>query len=99
MPAAALLWTADTPPEGNLDTRDGTLKKTPTPSADEVDQQQRIYPYEMDQYQITRTDLDAALAPWVGRPIRIQGVFSKVFHQEDGSWTYHVDPARITLLK
>lgn len=98
LPAAALIWSSEAPLTGDkiqIMTKDGKLQKTPPPSGDA--DQTGFFPYEIDYWGITRTDIGAALDPFLGHQVRIEGWYRKTY--DHGVWHYEVDPQKITVLK
>lgn len=96
MPFEAKVWTVEKPLDvdrNSLLEKDGILKR-PKPSTD--DDSGRAWPFAIDYWGIARTDLEALLAPYVGRPVRIRGHFKKI--DTHGQWTYEVEPESIVLL-
>lgn len=94
MPFAAILWKVETPADGDralrLDEKDGVLKRP------ELKDEGRTWPFSIDYWGIARTDVDALLAPYVGRRVRVRGIYKKI--DVHGQWHYEVDPETITLL-
>lgn len=97
LPADAVLWEGELP-EGversALLEKDGVLSRTKEPAADE--DTVRWWPYSLDYWGLTRTDLETLLDPHVGRTVRVTGHFKKIY--SDGAWIYEVDPVKITAL-
>lgn len=94
---ATLLWKAEQPldvPKDKILAKEGVLKKVAPP--EDVADSVRYYPYAIDYWGITRTDLAALLEKNVGKPVRVKGHYRKIFN--DGTWTYEVDPVSIVLL-
>ncbi len=94
---ATLLWKADRPLDVDkslLLVKEGTLKKVAPPQ--NTDTATRYYPFAIDYWGITRTDLSPILEKNVGKPVRIKGHYRKIY--DDGEWAYEVDPLSIVLL-
>lgn len=94
MPFAAVLWKAEKPAEDDralrLDEKEGILKRP------ELKEEGRTWPFAIDYWGIARTDVDALLSPYVGRRIRVRGIYKKI--DVHGQWRYEVEPETITLL-
>ena len=94
LPADAVLWTGEpmTPFDASSKlVKDGVLVRTKEP-----EETGRYWPFSMDYWGIVRSDLEELLAPHVGRRIRIEGHFKKIY--DDATWVYEVDPVKITAL-
>jgi hypothetical protein len=95
LPANAVLWEGELP-EGvdraALLDKDGVLTRTKEPTGDTV----RWWPYSVDYWGLTRTDLETLLEPHVGRTVRVTGHYKKIY--SGGTWIYEVDPVKITAL-
>lgn len=98
VPVDTVLWTRDTPlaaQDYEIVPKEGVLRKVAPPATDA--DQTRYFPYALDYWGIVGSgDLGFALDPHLGREVRIEGHFRKVY--DDGKWTYEVEPKRIVLL-
>lgn len=98
VPVETVLWTRDTPlaaQDYEIQPKEGVLRKVAAPATDA--DQTRYFPYALDYWGIVGSaDLAAALDPHIGREMKIEGHFRKVY--DDGKWTYEVEPKRIVLL-
>jgi hypothetical protein len=94
LPADAVLWQGDpvTPFDASATlVKEGVLVRTREP-----EETARYWPFSMDYWGISRTDLEPLLAPHVGRTIRVEGHFKKTY--DEATWIYEVDPVKITAL-
>lgn len=94
LPADAVLWQGEpmTPFDASSKlVKDGVLVRTKVP-----EETGRYWPFSMDYWGIVRSDLEELLAPHVGRRVRIEGHFKKIY--DDATWVYEVDPVKITAL-
>ena len=97
LPADAVLWEGESPadvPASAILEKVGFLRRTKPPPTD-VDRA-RWWPFSLDYWGVTRTDLETLLAPHVGRKVRVIGHYKKIY--DDGEWIYEVDPVRIIAL-
>jgi hypothetical protein len=95
LPADAVLWEGELPAgvdRAALLDKEGVLTRTKEPTGDAA----RWWPYSLDYWALTRTDLETLLEPHVGRTVRVTGHFKKIY--TDGTWIYEVDPVKITAL-
>lgn len=98
VPVETTLWTRSEPlavDRFQILTKEGVLKKVAPPSSDA--DQMRFFPFAMDYWGIVgSSELEAVLAPHVGRPVRIVGHFRKIY--DSGNWFHDVEPQAIVLL-
>jgi len=95
--AEAVIWSVektDIEPQ-KVQSREGTLKRTPPPP-ESGDNQTSYWPWKIDYWGIMRTDLEELLKPYLGRNVRVEGEYRKIY-AHDG-WIYEVDPVKIVLL-